>query len=77
MLSTKKLTYRTMKNGAIKYSFEISNGIKQDCYIKEQGENVILVCFNKKYHFKSEWFFRNETKELFEKIAEQEAKYFE
>lgn len=77
MLSTKKLTYKNLKNGAIAYSFEISNGIRESCSIKEQGENVILVCFNKKYHFKSEWFFREETKKLFEKLAEQDAKYFE
>lgn len=77
MLSTKKLTFKVRKNGAIKYQFEISNGIKQDCYIKEQGEKVFIICFNKKYSFEREWFFRKETKELFEKIAKQEAKYFE
>lgn len=77
MLSTRKLTYKNLKNGGIQYSFEISNGIRQSCSIKEQGENVILVCFNKKYHFKSEWFFREETKKLFEYLAEQEVKEFE
>lgn len=77
MLSTKKLTYKNLKNGGIQYSFEISNGVRQDCYIKEQGERVIIICFNKKYSFKSEWFFRKETKELFESIVEQEVKEFE
>ena len=77
MLSTKKLTYKNLKNGGINYSFEISNGVRQDCYIKEQGNRVFIICFNKKYSFSKEWFFREETKKLFEKLAEQDAKYFE
>lgn len=77
MLSTKKLIYKNLKNGGIEYSFEISNGVKQDCYIKEQEEKVFIICFNKKYSFSREWFFREETKKLFEKIAEQEVKEFE
>lgn len=72
MLSVIKSNSKIVKNGGVKITCELSNGIVQKSTYKEQGKNIILLMFNQKYTFKKSFFESEEGECLFSFLYEKE-----
>lgn len=77
MLSVIKTNYKIVKNGGVKITCELSNGIVQRSTYKEQGENIILLMFNQKYTFKKSFFESEKGECLFSFLYEKELQELE
>lgn len=72
MLSVVKSNSKIVKNGGVKITCELSNGIVQRSTYKEQGRNIILLIFNQKYTFKKSFFESEKGEMLFSFLYEKE-----
>jgi len=77
MLSIVKSSSKNLKNGGIKITCELSNGIVQRSNFKKQGGNIILLMFNQKLTFKESFFESEEGECLFSFLFEKEMQELE
>ena len=77
MLSIVKSSSKIVKNGGVKITCELSNGIVQKSTYKEQGKNIILLMFNQKLTFKESFFESEEGECLFSFLFEKEMQELE
>lgn len=77
MLSIVKTSSKIVKNGGVKITCELSNGIVQKSTYKEQGKNIILLMFNQKYTFKKSFFESERGEMLFSFLFEKEMQELE